>query len=155
MDPYGEPLQQVKPSSRDFASSQLSKRNRNMALYSYPEGLLGKPSNQSSIVAQQTKQIVPIGFSLLQVELKRAKEHLKGRSGIIVLLSDGHITHLEEVRKVIASIHKMGCTLFVIGVGQDRDEDTLKSLCVHPQFYRTADRDLDISKHLIKLLKHT
>jgi molecular chaperone DnaK len=152
---YGEPLQQAKSFIQRFSSTQLSRRNRNMALYSYPEGLLGKPSNQSSVVAQQLKQIVPIGFSLLQVELKRAKEHLKGRSGIIVLLSDGHISHIDEVRKIIATIHKMGCTLFVIGVGQDRDEDILKSLCVHPQFYRTADRDLDVSKHLIKLLKHT
>ena len=148
-------MNQAKAFVQRFASDQLTRKNRNMALYSYPEGLLGKPSNQSSIITQQMKRVIPIGFSMLQVELKRAKEHLKGRSGIVVLISDGHIPHLEDVKRVIQAIHRMGCVVFVIGVGEHRNEEVLKSLCNGEQYYRSVERELDISKYLIKLLTHT
>lgn len=150
---YGEGIQQAKQFVQQFASTNL-RNNRNMALYTYPEGLLSKPSNQPAMVQQQLKKLIPIGFSNMQVELRRAKEHLKGRAGVIVLVSDGHMTGLDDIRKTCATLHKSGCILFVVGVGSDRNEDVLKSLCAHPQYYRTADRPLDISKYLIKLLVH-
>ena len=152
---YGEPMSQARGFIQQFATDQLTRKNRNMALYSYPEGLLGKPTNQSSVISQQLKRVMPIGFSMLQVELKRAKEHLKGRSGVVVLVSDGHIPHIEDVKRVINAIHRMGCVVFVVGVGEHRNEEVLKSLCNGEQYYRSVERELDISKYLIKLLKHT
>ena len=41
---YGEGLTQAKHFVKQFASHNL-RENRNMAVYTYPEGLLSKPSN--------------------------------------------------------------------------------------------------------------
>lgn len=150
---YGEGLSQAKHFVKQFASNNL-RENRNMAVYTYPEGLLSKPSNNVAGVSKQIKKLIPIGFSNVQIELRRAKEHLKGRAGVIVLISDGHIANLEDVRRICTAIHKAGCLLFVIGVGTDRNEEVLQSLCAHPDYYRTVERSLDISKFLIKLLIH-
>ena len=103
-------------------------------------------------MSHNSTKLIPIGFSNVQIELRRQKEHLKGRAGVIVLISDGHIANIEDVRR-ICTIHKSGCLLFVIGVGTDRNE-VLQSLCAHPDYYRTVERSLDISKYLIKLLIH-
>ena len=115
---------------------------------------MSKPSKNVAGFSQQLKKLIPIGFSNVQIELRRAKEHLKGRAGVIVLISDGHIANLDDVRRICSAIHKSGCLLFVVGVGTDRNEEVLQSLCAHPDYYRTVERSLDISKYLIKLLIH-
>ena len=150
---YGEAMQQAKSFVQDFTNTNLRK-NRNLALYTAPEGLLGKSSNRSADVQQHLKKLVPIGFSNIHVELRRAKEHLKGRAGVVVLVSDGHFTGLEDIKKACVALHKAGCIVFVVGVGSDRNEETLKSLCVHSDYYRPAERGLNITKHLFRLLNH-
>lgn len=150
---YGEGLKQAQHFVQEFTSTNLRSK-RKMSLYTHPEGRLGKPSNESAQIQKDLKKLIPIGFSNLSIPLRLAKEDLKGRSGVVILVSDGHITALEEVKKACTSLHRNGNIVFVIGVGTDKNEDVLKSLCAHPQYYRPAERGLDVSKYLIKLLVH-
>ena len=136
---------------KQFASHNL-RENRNMAVYTYPEGLLSKPSNNVAGALSNSRNSSQLGFRTSN-ELRRAKEHLKGRAGVTCSLML-HIANLEDVRRICSAIHKSGCLLFVVGVGTDRNEEVLQSLCAHPDYYRTVERSLDISKYLIKLLIH-
>mgnify|MGYP001944926499 CR=1 FL=1 len=150
---YGDGLKQAQRFVQEFTSTNLRSK-RKMSLYTHPEGRIGKPTNEVIKIQKQLKKLIPIGFSNLSIPLRLAKEDLKGRSGVVILVSDGHITALEDVKKACAALHRNGNIVFVIGVGTDKNEDVLKSLCSHPQYYRPAERGLDISKYLIKLLVH-
>ena len=149
---YGSAIAEAKQFILNFAKTNL-KSNRSIALFSYPDGIIGTPSNKIQVLDESLQKLIPIGYSTIHPELKRSKEQLKGRGGIYIILSDGHVRHPNEIKKYCEKIHKTGGKIFVVGVGEHKQVEQLKQLCISSGDYLEATTTLDISKHLVNLVE--
>ena len=151
---YGDAMADAKDFLNRFAMRNL-RNNRSLAIFSAPDGLVGKPINDANELDTLLNRLYPIGYSVLHTELKRAREQNKGRSGLYIIITDGHVSRLHEIQKSCEQIHRNGGKIFIVGAGADQNTEVLKSLAVHPQYFIQASAELDIAPHLINLLNHT
>lgn len=150
---YGKPMEEAVGFIERFANRNL-RNNRSIALYTNPDGLLGKPTNNMEELQLYLDKLTPIGYSTLHTELRRAKEHLKGRGGIYIIITDGHTHFPAEIKKYCEKIHRSGGKLFVVYVGEDYQEETLKDFVATPKNILKANAEINFSQHLINLIKH-
>ena len=150
---YGKPLQEAAAFIERFASKNL-RNNRSIAIYTNPDGLVGKPTNDIGELRSNLNSLTPIGYSTLHTELRRAKEHLKGRGGIYIIITDGHTHFSPEIKKYCEKIHRSGGKLFVVAVGDDCSIEQLEEFVASPKNILKGSSELNFSQHLINLIKH-
>ena len=151
---YGTPLLEAQQWIYKFAQRNL-RNNRSIALFTYPEGMRQRPVNDLVELQSIIENVHAIGYSTIHTELRHAREHTKGRSGIYIIISDGHLRSINDIQRNCDNIHKTGGKVFVVGVGAHQDSNTLQSIASHPKYYLTAEQDLDLTPHLVNLLQHT
>lgn len=150
---YGKPMQEAITFIERFANRNL-RNNCSIALYTNPDGILGKPTNNIEELQLYLKKLTPIGYSTIHTELRRAKEHLKGRGGIYIIITDGHTHFPVEIKKYCEKIHRSGGKLFVVCVGDDCQEEQVKDFVASPKNILKANTEINFSQHLINLIKH-
>jgi molecular chaperone DnaK len=149
---YGAPIEEAKGFIRRFANQNL-RNNRSIALFSYPDGIIGTPSNKIDALEESLNKLTSIGYSTIHPELKRSKEQLKGRGGIYIIISDGRVRYPSEIKKYCEKIHRSGGKIFVVGVGDHKLDEQLTQLCIYPKDYISSSDTIDITKNLVNLIQ--
>ena len=150
---YGEALDAAKIATKRFIEENINP-NCSFAIFSAPGAYkaIAGPTNDPAELTKALNEVVAVGKSKIQRPLQAARRALKDRGSIFVIISDGHISEIEEAQKECARIRKNGGRIFGISVGPNPDKECIKSLCVAPEDYADAYDKLSIRHALNNIL---
>ena len=150
---YGEALDAAKIATKRFIEKNINP-NSSFAIFRAPGAYkaIAGPTNDPVELHKALNEVVAIGSSKMQRPLQAARRALKDRGSIFVIISDGHITEIEEAHAECERIRKNGGRIFAISVGPNPDKECIKKLCVAPEDYAEAYDTLSISHALNNIL---
>jgi molecular chaperone DnaK len=150
---YGEALDAAKIATKRFIEENINP-NCSFAIFSAPGAYkaIAGPTNDPAELNKALNEVVAVGKSKIQRPLQAARRALKDRGSIFVIISDGHISEIEDAQKECARIRKNGGRIFGISVGPNPDKECVKSLCVAPEDYADAYDKLSIRHALNNIL---
>ena len=96
-----------------------------------------------------------IGFSSLHGVLRQAKSSdlLKDRGGVYFIVSDGELDQRTDLKGYIERVHATGGKVFLVGVGDHRDESALRELCISPSDFLLSNQIPNISSVIVNLVQ--
>lgn len=149
---YGTSLNQAKKCLHRLIPDILLK-NRSMVVIAAPGGVKAGPSHYSTDILRAIDQISAIGHSPLHIALAMARKGLKDRSGIFLVVTDGHLDKPELAQREALLIQKQGGRVIVIATGANQNINTLNSLCSSPKDLYQSKDEINLQYTLTNLLK--
>ena len=150
---YGEAMDSSRIASKRFIEQNISP-NCSFAIFTAPGSYkpVAGPTNDPAQLNEAINNLIAVGNSSIQKQLQFARQALKSQGGIDVVVSDGHISEIEEAQKECDRIRKYGGRIFAISVGPSPDKDLLKTLCAAEEDYADAYDGLSIRHALNNIL---
>ena len=151
---FGEPFEEAKRYVKQLAQRNL-RSNRSMSIYTNIDHQVLAAANRPEDVVRALDQCIPIGFSSLHGVLRQAKSSdlLKDRGGVYFMVSDGELDQRTDLKGYIERVHATGGKVFLVGVGDHRDESALRELCISPSDFLLSNQIPNISSVIVNLVQ--
>jgi Mg-chelatase subunit ChlD len=151
---YGANINAAKEAARGFAARTLDQPNRQVALIAFPGGVKSPPTSDVVKLSAAVDSLTPIGSTPMSEGLYDARTLLRPRAGVqrvFVVMTDGHP---DDPDSTIAEIHRLrtsGARVISIGVGDQVDQEFLRSLASRPEDYHFCGEFLELEGTFINL----
>ncbi len=151
---YGDNIEAARKAASGFAETTLQQPNRQIAVVAFPGGVKAPPTSDMEKLSWAIDDLTPIGSTPLSEGLYDARTLLRPRAGVqrvFVVMTDGHP---DDPDATVAEIHRLrtsGARIITIGVGDQVEQDFLRSLASRPEDYHFCGESLDLEGTFINL----
>ncbi|TVQ89611.1 MAG: VWA domain-containing protein [Deltaproteobacteria bacterium] len=151
---YGQNMDNAKAAAKAFAERTLAVPNRQIAVIAFPGGVRSTATSDLDRITRALDSLSPIGSTPLSDGLHDARDLLRPRAGVqrvFVVMTDGHPDDPEETGVEVHRLKASGARLIAIGVGDQVDQDYLRSLASQPDDYHFCSESLELQGTFINL----
>jgi molecular chaperone DnaK len=144
---YGAGMAEARTVLNDLVDRMLSAPHRKIGVVACPGGVRQLPTADKGRVLKALESLVPIGATPLQSVLEAADRGIEPEPGVArtwVIVSDGRIEDVDEVRQQVESLRMQGADVITIGVGPNPDVTTLKRIASSPNHHFASDEQFEL-----------
>ncbi len=144
---YGAGMAEARTVVTDLVDRMLSAPHRKIGVVACPGGVRQLPTADKARVLKALESLVPIGSTPLQTVLEAADRGIEPEPGVArtwVIVSDGRIEDVDEVRQQVEALRMQGADVITIGVGPNPDATTLKRIASSPNHHFASDERFEL-----------
>ena len=151
---YGANITAAKKAALGFAEKTLTHPNRQIAVVAFPGGVMTPPTGDLERVKRAIQELSPIGSTPMGEGLHEARDLLRPRAGVqrvFVVMTDGHPDDPDQTTAEVHRLRTSGARLITIGVGDQVQQEFLRSLASQPNDFHFCGESLQLEGTFINL----